>query len=381
MMAETTEALLRQALVNLIEGCWQLWGDYENCEDCTDIAQTEDRPCQVHNSQAFYGAIHAAEEACGPCPCGHLRSQHHDEESIACRECKCKRFELREAQSSSLPETETPLRDIVTRLDAQPHDPPCPYSTSNIALKAQYGCLCWIGKATDFIEGALSDEPLQEMPPAPRAGLQGLWPEVCVQRAFVDGVAWQLWRLRGVTLWSQERDEAEAEAVKRFGETAPRAELDLPALAAQFRRMANECLPNGEGYQAFTYCVDAVIEIMARNPPLHPPPDGRAPATPEDARSSITPGQIAPKTSSEPVSSPSAPAPRAGAWQTVELTDEMCAQMVNECRRAVERVMEDAGSMGFTLAQKLGLAKSAQGETVRSYLYQAGVLPLPPDTQ
>lgn len=50
----------------------------------------------------------------------------------------------------------------------------------------------------------------------------GSWPRVCVQRAFVDGAAWWLWKTKGFTPWASERDEMEDEAVKRYGE--PRGE-------------------------------------------------------------------------------------------------------------------------------------------------------------
>lgn len=52
----------------------------------------------------------------------------------------------------------------------------------------------------------------------PASPLFGSWPERCEQRAFVNGAAWAIWHWRGYTLWASERDEAEAEAVKRFGE-------------------------------------------------------------------------------------------------------------------------------------------------------------------
>lgn len=49
---------------------------------------------------------------------------------------------------------------------------------------------------------------------------RGYWPDDCIQRAFVDGAAWWEWTKTGATLWSSERDRAEAEAVNRYGEPA-----------------------------------------------------------------------------------------------------------------------------------------------------------------
>jgi hypothetical protein len=46
----------------------------------------------------------------------------------------------------------------------------------------------------------------------------GTWPQHCVQRAFVAGAAWFLWQTTGATPWPEERDAAEQEAVRRYGE-------------------------------------------------------------------------------------------------------------------------------------------------------------------
>jgi hypothetical protein len=48
--------------------------------------------------------------------------------------------------------------------------------------------------------------------------LSGTWPKDCLQRAFIDGAAYWEWRQTGTTLWAQEREELEAEAVRRYGE-------------------------------------------------------------------------------------------------------------------------------------------------------------------
>jgi hypothetical protein len=49
----------------------------------------------------------------------------------------------------------------------------------------------------------------------------GSWPLRCVQRAFVDGAAWWQFHRTGSTMFSTEREEAEDEAVKRYGEPTP----------------------------------------------------------------------------------------------------------------------------------------------------------------
>jgi hypothetical protein len=45
-----------------------------------------------------------------------------------------------------------------------------------------------------------------------------------VQRAFVDGAAWWQFKANGATAWSSERDEMEAEAIRRYGEPATLAD-------------------------------------------------------------------------------------------------------------------------------------------------------------
>ena len=46
---------------------------------------------------------------------------------------------------------------------------------------------------------------------------EGSWPEHCEQRAFVAGAKWWQLHKNGSTMFPSERDEAEAEAVKRYG--------------------------------------------------------------------------------------------------------------------------------------------------------------------
>ena len=45
----------------------------------------------------------------------------------------------------------------------------------------------------------------------------GAWPADCRQRAFVEGAAWWQFTANGFTMFASERDQAEKEAVKRFG--------------------------------------------------------------------------------------------------------------------------------------------------------------------
>lgn len=52
---------------------------------------------------------------------------------------------------------------------------------------------------------------------------EGFWPEHCEQRAFVDGVGWWQFHSQGSTLFPSERDEAAAEAIRRYGEPKEKA--------------------------------------------------------------------------------------------------------------------------------------------------------------
>lgn len=46
---------------------------------------------------------------------------------------------------------------------------------------------------------------------------EGTWPQECVQRAFVEGMAWWQFHHNGSTAFPSEIDEAEAEAIRRYG--------------------------------------------------------------------------------------------------------------------------------------------------------------------
>ena len=48
--------------------------------------------------------------------------------------------------------------------------------------------------------------------------IEGTWPAHCEQRAFVEGARWWQYYSQGATMFPSERDAAETEAVKRYGE-------------------------------------------------------------------------------------------------------------------------------------------------------------------
>ena len=48
--------------------------------------------------------------------------------------------------------------------------------------------------------------------------VEGTWPNDCIQRAFVEGAAWWQYHSNGSTMFGCERDEAEKEAVRRYGQ-------------------------------------------------------------------------------------------------------------------------------------------------------------------
>lgn len=71
----------------------------------------------------------------------------------------------------------------------------------------------------------------------------GWWPLDCLQRAFVAGAKWWQFHKHGSTAFAGERDEMEAEAVRRYGEparqsAAPPAAFDEHAAARRaWRRL------------------------------------------------------------------------------------------------------------------------------------------------
>lgn len=58
----------------------------------------------------------------------------------------------------------------------------------------------------------------------------------------------------------------------------------------------------------------------------------------------------------------------------MELTDSMIMQMLDEADAAERRAGEDALAIGCTPQQVYDIELSARCETIRSYLYQAGIL-------
>ena len=86
-----------QPLRGLHDAIVALWGHPEDCEFCAACEEHPDLggPCQIHGSAELFTAILAAEEALGQCRCGHTRSEHHSEDSTACRACStCQGFRL-----------------------------------------------------------------------------------------------------------------------------------------------------------------------------------------------------------------------------------------------------------------------------------------------
>lgn len=47
---------------------------------------------------------------------------------------------------------------------------------------------------------------------------QGTWPADSLQRAFVEGAKWWQFHSQGATMFGSERREAEAEAIRRYGD-------------------------------------------------------------------------------------------------------------------------------------------------------------------
>lgn len=58
---------------------------------------------------------------------------------------------------------------------------------------------------------------------------EGTWPELSLQRSFAEGAAWWQWRTAGSTMFPSERDEAETEAVRRYGSIVIKSDEDAQA--------------------------------------------------------------------------------------------------------------------------------------------------------
>jgi hypothetical protein len=64
-----------------------------------------------------------------------------------------------------------------------------------------------------------------KMVAAEQLKVAGNWPPHCEQRAFVEGAKWHLFESIGATMFPTERDEAEAEAIRRYGEPKTTGEV------------------------------------------------------------------------------------------------------------------------------------------------------------
>lgn len=46
----------------------------------------------------------------------------------------------------------------------------------------------------------------------------GLWPDECIQRAFVEGANWWEYAQNDHTMWPSDQEIAEQEAIRRYGD-------------------------------------------------------------------------------------------------------------------------------------------------------------------
>ncbi len=65
----------------------------------------------------------------------------------------------------------------------------------------------------------------------------------------------------------------------------------------------------------------------------------------------------------------------------MELTDSMIIQMLGEADAAERRAGQDALSIGCSPQQVHDIELGVRCETIRSYLYQAGILVVPPERE
>lgn len=79
-----------------------------------------------------------------------------------------------------------------------------------------------IERAVQLLRNAELGQVTQELVAAgvflARQWRPGKWPQECLHRAFVEGAAWWEYEQSGATMWSEDRDKAETEANRRFGE-------------------------------------------------------------------------------------------------------------------------------------------------------------------
>lgn len=62
--------------------------------------------------------------------------------------------------------------------------------------------------------------------------LQGAWPEDDLRRAFVEGAKWELWTTERTTMFGSEREKAEQEAERRYGQRIQSATTAVPGFEA-----------------------------------------------------------------------------------------------------------------------------------------------------
>lgn len=106
------------ALRELREAALDVFGDPEDCDDCSELGDT---PCRIHGvnpmSQRLLKAIENAEDVLGQCECGHERDEHEPEDHRACRKCACRNFRLPPAvlPPAEPPRAQEPPKPLWTR--------------------------------------------------------------------------------------------------------------------------------------------------------------------------------------------------------------------------------------------------------------------------
>lgn len=88
----------------------------------------------------------------------------------------------------------------------------------------------------------------------------GTWPEHCEQRAFVAGALWWQFKTTGFTARAAERDEAQAEAIRRYG--APRPD-PAPLTTEEMRKAITRAaliLTQDGNLHAFDRALDAALD-------------------------------------------------------------------------------------------------------------------------
>lgn len=96
---------------------------------------------------------------------------------------------------------------------------------------------------------------------------EGTWPADCVQRAFVAGAKWWQFVSGGSTMFPSERHQAEAEAVKRYGDPTPEPERRKPWLpeTATVRRQLETLIEIGASAPVIGVAGVVLHECMERD--------------------------------------------------------------------------------------------------------------------